>query len=129
LEERQDAEQGRNKDGQGLHHIRNLATLCQSCHDKHHAEQIHIGPIEDTSEGPVRSVLDLSQYAYTPSTTLTKTAKKSTFTKEQVELIKETQQAYPQIHRKLLVLQIEKLHGFKVTEAQFKSLQTKGFLQ
>jgi len=129
LEERHDAKQGRNKDGQALHHMRNLATLCQSCHDKHHAEQIHIGPIEDTSEGPVRSVLDLTQYAYVPpSTALTKATKKSTFTKEQIQLIKETQQAYPQIHTKLLVLQIEKLHGFKLTEAQFKSLVSKGLL-
>jgi DNA mismatch repair ATPase MutS len=124
LEQRKDAEQGRNKDGQALNHIRNLATLCQGCHDKHHAEQIHVGPVEDTSDGPVRSILDLSQYAYVPSQeeVVKKRTQKPAFTKEQLESIQATHQAHPHLHTKLLTFQIEKLHGFKVTEAQLKQV-------
>jgi len=125
LEERHEAAQGRNKDGQALHHIRNLATLCQGCHDTHHAEKIRVGPVEDTSDGPVRSILDLSQYAHVPKEPI-KSMKKTTFTKEQLEAIQTVQETYPHLHTKLLVFQIEKTYGFKVTEAQLKQLRSTG---
>jgi DNA mismatch repair protein MutS len=127
LEQRKDAVQKRNKDGQALNHLRNLATLCQTCHAKHHAGVLHVGPVEDTSEGPIRSIIDVSIYAHDSSAAVTtKTIKKSIFTKEQIESIKSIQQQHPGLHSKLLVFQVQKQYGFSITEAQYKTLKTKG---
>jgi len=40
----------------GDNHPRNLMTLCESCHVKHHSGDINIGPLQQTSEGLERSV-------------------------------------------------------------------------
>jgi len=40
----------------GDNHPRNLMTLCESCHVKHHSGDIDIGPLQQTSEGLERSV-------------------------------------------------------------------------
>jgi len=109
-----------------LNHVRNLATLCQQCHDEHHANVVSIGPVEDTSEGPIRSIVDLSKYAHRPQQVKPKV--KALFTKEQVEAIQSVRQAHPRLHVKLLVIQIEKQCGFSISESQFKSLQTKGVI-
>jgi DNA mismatch repair protein MutS len=125
LEPRKDAIDGRNKDGQDLNHVRNLATLCQVCHDEHHAHVVEIGPIEDTSDGPIRSIVDLSQYAHVQKPLV---KSKVLFTKEQVEAIKGVQEAHPRLHVKLLILQIQKECGFSISESQYKSLRVKGNL-
>jgi DNA mismatch repair protein MutS len=126
LEQQKDATKGRNKDGQALHHMRNLATLCEMCHTEHHAGLVAIGPVEDTSEGPIRSIVELSKYAYVPKETPNQ--KKSLFTKEQIEAIKQVKQAHPGVHAKLLVLKIKKDYEITITEAQYKSLQIKGLI-
>ena len=132
LEQRKDAVEKRNSDGQALNHIRNLAILCQVCHDKHHSGLLEVGPVEDTSEGPLRSIINLSKYAHIPSTVSsneiisTKSVKKTLFTKEQIDSIKETQQTHPNLHAKLLIFQVQKTHGFSITEAQYKKLKLNG---
>jgi DNA mismatch repair protein MutS len=125
LEQRKDAVNQRNKDGQALNHLRNLATLCQTCHDKHHAGVLHVGPVEDTSEGPMRSILDLSEYAHVPKSS---PQKKVLFTKEQLHSIKATQQAHRDLHPKLLLFQIKKEHDISITELQYKNLKIKGLV-
>ncbi len=134
LEERHKAVGNRNEDGLALNHIRNLAVLCQDCHDKHHANLLHIGPVQDTSEGPRRDILDLSQYAYTQSSELStmpqlaKTVSKTKFTKEQLQKMQDTVQQNPGLHTKLLVFQIQKDHAISIKESQLKLLMTKGLL-
>jgi DNA mismatch repair protein MutS len=51
---REQAIQGRLKDGSSVNDIRNLIVVCQSCHDKHHAGEITIGKQVQTSSGPQR---------------------------------------------------------------------------
>jgi DNA mismatch repair protein MutS len=123
LQERNEAKGGRNKDGTALNHIRNLATLCESCHDKHHAGELHIGPVEDTSEGPKRAVLDLTKYAYVEPVK----KQRSAFTDEQILQIAELVKRTPGLTPRLWCFQIRSELQIEITELQFKSLQKKGF--
>lgn len=56
IQPRADAVNGRFQDNTSMNDIRNLIVVCQSCHDKHHAGQLTIGPQKLTSEGPQRLV-------------------------------------------------------------------------
>lgn len=123
-----DSIQQRNADGTDLNHIRNLITLCQACHDKEHSGQVHIGQVQDTSEGPIRPIQDLSQYMYTPKKEQSESSKKSDFTDEDLHAIKETRTIFHSLHPKLLSYQIMKDHGIVVSERQLKSLIQKGIL-
>ena len=127
LQERARASQGRNEDGTGLNHIRNLAVLCQSCHDKHHAGTLQVGPVEDTSEGPKRQIVDLSQFAHIPETKQVKT-KTYGYSEEEIQKIKQTVQQYKALTPRLLVIQIREDHELELTEAKLKLLMKQGLV-
>jgi DNA mismatch repair protein MutS len=127
LQERAAAKNGRNEDGTALNHLRNLATLCQTCHDKHHAGVLHIGPVEDTSEGPKRQILDFSKYEHSPETPRTQGKSKCIgFTAEEIQKIKEILQQTPGLTPKLYSFKIRHDAGIEITDAQFRNLKTKG---
>lgn len=132
IQERANATQGRNTDGTALNHVRNLTVLCQVCHDKHHAQQLHIGHVEDTSEGPIQSIIDLSHFAYTPPTNELKqqesksTRRRTTFTEEQIALIRQTKQNHSRLEPKLLANRVVREHGFDISEQQLKTLIRQG---
>jgi DNA mismatch repair protein MutS len=127
IEERATARPGqRNQDGTALNHIRNLVTLCQTCHDKHHAGSLEVGQVEDTSIGPVRSITDLSQFKHVEQPTQVK--RKSAFSDEAITAIKQTVDANVRLSSKLLVFQIQRDHGIQISEAQLKTLQKKGLV-
>jgi DNA mismatch repair protein MutS len=130
LEERANATQNkRNKDGTDLNHVRNLAVLCQICHDKHHAGLLHVGPVEDTSEGPKRKIIDLSHYAHTPQEQEEKTAKKSSkFSAEQITAMQALVRQSPGLTPRLWCFQIQQTLEIPINESQFKTLQKKGQL-
>jgi hypothetical protein len=128
LDERHEATDGRNHDGLRLNHVRNLIVVCETCHDKHHAGQLHIGPVEDTSEGPVRSIQMLQSFAHVPREEEPKSKKKVLFTTEQIAKIREVIANDPGLAPKLYCFRIQRLHDISITEAQFKSLQKKGSL-
>ncbi len=44
-------------DGSARDDLRNLIVVCQACHDAHHAGQIEIGPVQQTSSGPERRLV------------------------------------------------------------------------
>jgi hypothetical protein len=52
---------GQFADGARMNALRNLIVVCQRCHDRHHAGELEIGPVRQTSDGPVR---ELAQFAY-----------------------------------------------------------------
>ena len=56
IQERAAANGGRNTDGTALNSTRNLITVCQVCHDKHHAKELEIKEVLQTSKGEVRIV-------------------------------------------------------------------------
>jgi len=51
IEERATATNGRLPDGTSMNAARNLIVVCEACHDAHHAKEIEIGPVKQTSEG------------------------------------------------------------------------------
>jgi hypothetical protein len=130
LEERANATQNkRNKDGTALNHVRNLAVLCQICHDKHHAGLLQVGPVEDTSLGPKRKILDLSQYAHTPEQQQNTAKKSSTkFSAEQITAMQTLVRQSPGLTPRLWCFQIQQTLEIPVTEAQFKTLQKNGHI-
>jgi DNA mismatch repair protein MutS len=128
LEERHEAKGGRNTNGLALNHVRNLVVVCETCHDKHHAGQLRIGPVVDTSEGPIRSIEMLQSFAHVPCQEEPKPKKKVLFTTEQMAKIREVVAADPGLAPKLYCFRIQRLHDISITEAQFKSLQKKGSL-
>jgi DNA mismatch repair protein MutS len=125
LQERALAKDGRNADGTALNHVRNLAVLCEACHDKHHAGSLVIGPVVDTTNGPERQIVDLSQYAHTsPATRVSKLK----FTTEQIQEMRSIVTKSPGLTPRLWIFQIRQEAGIEITESQFKTLQKKGEL-
>lgn len=57
IQPRENSVGGRNKDGTALNSIRNLITVCNECHDKHHASEIEIKEVLQTSQGEKREVV------------------------------------------------------------------------
>lgn len=109
-QERQDASQGRNSDGTALNHARNLVVICDDCHKKHHNNEIEIGSVEDTSEGPARSIKTIIK--------VKSNSKKNKFTEDDIRCIRQTKVSYPNIDPKLLVFQIQKDHGIQITHKE-----------
>jgi DNA mismatch repair protein MutS len=124
LEERSKSINSRNADGTALNHVRNLAVLCSTCHDKHHAGMLYVGAVEDTSEGPIRKVVDLSSFAHTKE--VVKGGRKSPFTDEQVSAIRTIVQQKPGLSAKLYCFQVRQELEIDMSEAQFRSLQKSG---
>jgi len=56
------------EDGSHMNEKRNLIVICQSCHDKVHANKIEIGPLQITSDGPERVIKESDKIhnTYTP---------------------------------------------------------------
>jgi DNA mismatch repair protein MutS len=74
----------------GGNELRNLAVLCQSCHDKHHAGTITIPPLTQTSEGLER--LPVHTEAKKPAVRVS--MKKKTWTEEESRLIRKALEQY-----------------------------------
>ena len=115
---------GRLADGTHMNSPRNLAVLCEGCHDKTHAATIEIGPVVQTSDGEERSIKgtetqsitsarDLQRYAYKPSD----------LTEEQLELIKQDLVKYRTLPAARLVFYIEQNHGIKLTAQRLKTIR------
>ena len=56
IQQRSEATNNRFVDGSNMNDLRNLIVVCQTCHDKHHAGEIEIGPQKQTSKGPQREI-------------------------------------------------------------------------
>ncbi len=93
----------------GSNQLRNLAVLCESCHDKHHNGEIEIGQLVQTSEGLERS---------TVSTTTAKKQKK-TWTNEEEELIKEMIEKFKNRPLTRVITELCS-QGIQITQTQLK---------
>jgi len=56
IQERAAALGTRNQDGTALNSTRNLITVCQACHDKHHAKELEIKEVLQTTKGEMRII-------------------------------------------------------------------------
>jgi DNA mismatch repair protein MutS len=110
---------GRFQDGTSMNALRNLVVVCQACHDRHHAGEVEIGPVKQTSEGPVRETIDLSVYEYKPP--VSRTAKG--LSEEQLEIVKGYLVKYPNLPMTRLVYDLEAQKGIKVTANRLRTIR------
>jgi len=96
----------------GGNQARNLAVLCALCHDKHHAGEITVGPLRQTSDGVERE-----------STVSSIEAAPSLWTKEEMEIITSSIKRYAGHPPRRIILDLcEK--GLRVSAAQVRRLTT-----
>lgn len=114
IEQRATAVAGRLADGTSMNAVRNLVVVCEACHDKHHAKEIEIGPVQQTSDGPIRHVAELTKYAHKPTAGLTE---------EQLETIKAELRAYPNLDPKRMVFDLETRHGIRISIQRLKTIR------
>lgn len=118
----------------GSNQLRNLVVVCQKCHDAHHASEIQISALRQTSEGPVRSVVrtvaaaedtasiitDVTGFTAAPATAATTTtAKKSKWTAEQQQRIQDTIQRFREFPMKRILYELEK-QGVQMSSSTLK---------
>jgi DNA mismatch repair protein MutS len=111
IKERATAVGGKLSDGTSMNALRNLVVVCDACHDKHHAKEIEIGPVKQTSEGPVR---ELQKYAHTPQ---------NSPTEAQIEQIRSELRAYPNLDPKRMVFDLEQRHGIRITVQRLRTIR------
>uniref|UniRef100_A0A6C0IFL3 DNA mismatch repair proteins mutS family domain-containing protein n=1 Tax=viral metagenome TaxID=1070528 RepID=A0A6C0IFL3_9ZZZZ len=98
---------GLNKD-----HMRNLIVVCQKCHDKHHAGEIEIGSLKQTSEGLEREVI-----------TKTVKQKASKWSEEQRGIIKSYLIKFQNVSPKRIIYDLEKNEGIQISEQSLRSFK------
>jgi DNA mismatch repair protein MutS len=96
----------------GSNELRNLVVLCEKCHDKHHAGQLEVGELRQTSEGLERS-----------TTVFTAPVKKKApkWTEEQMETIRTAIQKFSGRPLTRICLELEEV-GIHIKPAQLKGL-------
>jgi DNA mismatch repair protein MutS len=113
-EERATAVAGKLADGTSMNALRNLVVLCEACHDKHHAKELEIGPMKQTSDGPIRQVVNLKKYVIKSSSGLTA---------EENETIKAELTKYPNLDPKRMVFDLEHRHGIRITVQRLRTIR------
>jgi DNA mismatch repair protein MutS len=96
----------------GSNELRNLVVLCERCHDKHHAGQLEVGELRQTSEGLERS-----------TTVFTAPVKKKVpkWTEEQMETIRTAINKFSGRPLTRICLELEEV-GIHIKPAQLKGL-------
>lgn len=112
LRERQDAVNGFLSDGTRIHSAANLAVLCETCHDNLHRGELILGPVEMTSEGPERTV-SVSQH----------NVRKSKWTLEEEEIIKQTFQRFPRISNASMSKYLLNEHEIKISSLSLRKFR------
>jgi DNA mismatch repair protein MutS len=96
----------------GGNHVRNLVVLCEACHDKHHAKEIDIVPLTQTSEG-------LERFSYKPQHENEHLRAKG-LTEVEIETIKATVISLKGRPAQRIATELQEVHGIKLTVAQLK---------
>ena len=96
----------------GGNHVRNLVVLCEACHDKHHAKEIDIIPLTQTSEG-------LERFSYKPESSIQVRHTKG-WTEVEIETIKATVTNLKGRPAQRIATELQETHGIKVTVVQLK---------
>jgi hypothetical protein len=118
---------GRLADGTHMNSIRNLAVLCEACHDKHHAGELEVGPVQQTSEGPVRSIVELQKFAYVPPAAAPKAKRTSSaaggLREDQLKTVEEYLRKYPSAPAKRLLYDLKEKEGIVITEPRLRAVR------
>ena len=105
-------------DGTHQNHLRNLIAVCQTCHDKHHASELRIGPVKQTSEGPVREIETIPVKV--------KVATKSKWTSGQMETVLKLLREKPTVAISRILFELEEYHSIKISSATLQKIRKTG---
>ena len=115
--ERHTAVGGRLPDGTALNAPRNLIVVCEACHDKHHAGQIQIGPLRQTSDGPQREVTRFEEYAYRPQVA-------TSLTEQQVTIVQRELRAFPTLAASRMIFDLRQRYGIEITPSRLRTIRS-----
>lgn len=110
-------------DGTHMNSMRNLSVLCEGCHDKHHAGEIEVGPIQQTSEGPIRSIVELRKFAHVPSSAARGVAAAGGLTEEQRTTVEGYLRKYPAAPAKRILYDLKEKEGITITEPRLRAVR------
>jgi len=113
IQPRKDAVQGKLRDGSSMNDLKNLIVVCQVCHDKHHAGELEIGVVQQTSKGPQRLAKSTGQAATT----------KAKWTAEEQETIENYLRKYPHLPIPRLVFDLKQQEDLDITAAALTKLR------
>lgn len=102
-------------DGTHQNHMRNLIAVCSSCHDKHHAGQLEIGPVKVTSDGPIR-IVETSNPKLTTTT-------KSKWSPEQMQIIIKILREKPTVAISRILFELEEYHSIKISSGSLQKIR------
>ena len=116
IQPRSSATAGRLADGSKMNDMRNLVVVCQACHDKHHAGLLNIGPVKQTSEGPIRDVAELQQFVHRPQ-------RLAGLTEEEIATIQAELRAHPTLPVSRMLFELEDRHGICITAQRLRAIR------
>lgn len=133
---------GRFSDGSSMNAGRNLVVVCAGCHDRHHAGEIEIGPVRQTSDGPERQVMDLQRFAWrgreassgsgggssedggaTETVSVTTSQQSGGLTGEQLRIVMERLRQYPNCPPSRMRFDLEEEHGIRVSLQRLRAIR------
>jgi len=98
-------------DGSHMNDKRNLIVICQKCHDNIHAEVLEIGPLQITSDGPERIIKE-----HTPEIIEIKKGKRSKWSEDEMNIIKDTLQTYSSLSLKAIRAHLSSKYSISISE-------------
>jgi len=140
LQERATATNHRLPDGTSVHDKRNLIVLCEACHLRVHSGSIHVGALQQTSEGPMRVIsspaasASASASASLPASHeeeqkqaeadhVTPSGKKSKWTKEEWKTMTDTVRQYPSLSLKSIRAHLDAKENIQVSESVLRTIR------
>jgi DNA mismatch repair protein MutS len=110
------------QDGSHKNDPRNLITVCDGCHDKHHAGRLEIQPLKQTSSGPMRPVSPSSEEDVVMKA---KTTRKGKYDEEQQSIIEETLRKNPAGPLRRICVILAQEHDIKISEASLRLIRSR----
>jgi DNA mismatch repair protein MutS len=108
------------EDGSHKNDPRNLITVCQSCHDKHHAGRLEIQPLKQTSIGPIRDSVSEPEEIQ-----VEQPKRRSKYDDEQQKIIEEMLRKNPSGPLRRICVILAQDHDIKISEATLRSIRSK----
>ena len=107
---------GHVSDGTHQNHLRNLVAVCAGCHDKHHAAELEIGPVKQTSQGAVREIITVEP----------ETKAKSKWAVQQQQTILRLLREKPNVAISRILFELEEYHAIKISSATLQKIRKTG---
>jgi DNA mismatch repair protein MutS len=118
IKPRASATNGVLEDGSHMNDKRNLIVICNICHDKVHSDNIEIGEMKITSDGPEREIIVTPE-----SPKAEKKTKKSKWSEEELETIVDTLRKYSTLSLKSIRANLSSKHEIEISEAVLRKMR------